>query len=60
MNKDVRLCGAAAAASAEASVDDARERKKEATAHFEGHCTSKNGVSPELKLINAPVLETPV
>lgn len=33
-----------------------RERR---TLHtFEGHCTSKNGDSPELKLIKAPLLET--
>lgn len=36
-------------------------RRERRTLHtFEGHCTSKNGASPELTLIKAPVLETSV
>lgn len=36
-------------------------RRKRRTLHtFEGHCTSKNGASPELTLMKAPVLEASV
>lgn len=38
-------------------IHDAGRGKKRTLHTFEGHCTSKNGASPELTLIKVPVLE---
>lgn len=57
MNKDAQQAGKAAAI---VSIRNASRGKGGHCTLFEGHCTSKNGASPELKLIKAPVLETSV
>lgn len=60
VNKDAQHFQAAAAGwkSFCKSIHNAAKGKRRTLHTFEGHCTSKNGASPELKLIKAPVLET--
>lgn len=62
VNNEAQRCGAAAGwKSFSGSVYLWCCRRERRTLHtFEGHCTSKNGASPELTLIKAPVLETSV
>lgn len=53
-------CGGAGKACVKVRICNAAEMKGGHCTLFEGHCTSKNGASPELTLIKAPLLETSV